>query len=99
VRVPGRPGTHGSRGKPAQKATIEDLSSHAETCRCGLHQQIEQRVVNLRRHASYRQLAFAILGPSAPREDAALANALADHARLLRVIPSNLADLTDLQAA
>jgi hypothetical protein len=75
------------------------MSSHAETCRCSLHQQLEQRVVNLRRHASYRQLAFAILGPSAPREDPALAHALADHARLLRAVPTNLTDLTDLQAA
>jgi len=69
------------------------MSSHTETCRCSLHQQIEQRALNLRRHSSYRQLAFAILGPSAPREDAALAHALADHARLLRVVPTNLADL------
>jgi hypothetical protein len=36
-----------------------------------------------RRHECYRQLAKAILGPEAPREDMALARALADHAALL----------------
>jgi hypothetical protein len=55
-------------------------STHRQTCRCSLHSQLEAR-----RHECYRQLAQAILGPAAPREDAALARALADHAALLGV--------------
>ena len=36
------------------------------------------------RHARYRELAQAILGPAAPQEDLALAHALAEHAALLQ---------------
>jgi len=36
------------------------------------------------RHARYRELAQAILGPTAPQEDLALAHALAEHAALLQ---------------
>jgi len=54
-------------------------SSHPTACRCSLHIQIEAR-----RHDCYRQLAHAILGPAAPREDSALARALAEHGRLLK---------------
>jgi hypothetical protein len=36
------------------------------------------------RHARYRELAQAILGPAAPQEDLALAHALAEHAALLK---------------
>jgi hypothetical protein len=54
-------------------------SSHPQPCRCSLHAQIEAR-----RHERYRQLAQTILGPAAPREDAALARALAEHAAVLR---------------
>ena len=54
-------------------------SSNAIPCRCSLHMQIAQQ-----RHECYRQLAQAILGPAAPREDMALIGALAEHARLLR---------------
>jgi hypothetical protein len=57
------------------------LSSHPQICRCSLHTQIAAR-----RHESYRQLAQAILGPTAPREDAALTRALAEHARLLQPV-------------
>ena len=56
--------------------------SHPNTCRCSLHAQLAAR-----RHECYRQLAKAILGPAAPREDLALAQALADHAALLGVVP------------
>jgi hypothetical protein len=52
--------------------------SHPQSCRCSLHARLEAR-----RHECYRQLAQAILGPAAPREDAALARALAEHAGLL----------------
>ena len=52
-------------------------NAHPETCRCALHKKIEAR-----RHDAYRQLAFAILGSGAPREDLALARALAEHAGL-----------------
>jgi hypothetical protein len=55
-------------------------SNHPQACRCSLHSQLEAR-----RHECYRQLARAILGPAAPREDIALARALADHAALLGV--------------
>jgi hypothetical protein len=54
-------------------------STHPQTCHCSLHVQIEAR-----RHECYRQLAQAILGPAAPKEDLALARALADHAALLK---------------
>jgi hypothetical protein len=54
-------------------------SIHPQTCRCSLHSQIEAR-----RHECYRQLAQAILGPAAPTEDFALAQALAEHAALLQ---------------
>ena len=74
------------------------MSSHSEPCTCNLHLQLEQSELATRRHASYRQLAQAILGPSAPREDFSLARALADHARLLR--PASIVTrLNDLQAA
>jgi hypothetical protein len=36
------------------------------------------------RHERYRELAQAILGPAAPREDLALAKALAEHAAQLK---------------
>jgi hypothetical protein len=36
------------------------------------------------RHARYRELAQAILGPAAPQEDLALVKALAEHAALLK---------------
>jgi len=52
--------------------------SHPQTCRCSLHAELAAR-----RHECYRQLAQAILGQDAPREDLALALALADHAALL----------------
>ncbi|HEX8966400.1 MAG TPA: hypothetical protein VF937_00875 [Chloroflexota bacterium] len=53
-------------------------TTHPLACRCSLHAQIEAR-----RHECYRQLALSILGPAAPREDVALARALAEHAALL----------------
>ncbi len=57
-------------------------SSHPHSCRCSLHIEIEAR-----RHDCYRQLANAILGPAAPRDDDnALAYALAEHAQLLQPI-------------
>ena len=52
----------------------------------------------MRTHTSYRTLALTILGPSAPREDAALAAALAEHARLPRPA-SNITKLSDYRAA
>jgi hypothetical protein len=54
------------------------LTSHPQTCRCGLHAQISTS-----RQECYRQLAHAILGPVAPQEDLALARALAVHAQQL----------------
>jgi hypothetical protein len=54
--------------------------SHSQTCRCSLHADLAAR-----RHECYRQLARAILGPGAPREDLELARALAEHAGLLGV--------------
>jgi hypothetical protein len=45
-----------------------------------------------RRHACYRQLAQAILGPDAPQEDADLARALAEHAGLL-LAPHNVTSI------
>jgi hypothetical protein len=54
-------------------------SSHPYSCRCSLHIQIDAR-----RHDCYRQLAHAILGPAAPRNDSDLAHALAEHAQLLK---------------
>ena len=56
-------------------------SSHPTSCRCSLHLQIEAA-----RHNCYRQLAQAILGPAAPMDDRALANALAEHALLSRPV-------------
>jgi len=53
-------------------------ASHPQSCRCTVHTNLEAR-----RHECYRQLAQAILGPTAPREDAALARALAEHAGLV----------------
>jgi hypothetical protein len=53
------------------------MNDHPNACRCSLHRQLESR-----RQNAYRQLALAILGPDAPREDLALARALADHAGL-----------------
>jgi hypothetical protein len=74
------------------------MSSHSSPCTCKLHLQLEQSQLAARRHASYRQLAHAILGPSAPLEDSNLVRALAEHARLLR--PASLATrLHDLRAA
>jgi hypothetical protein len=55
-------------------------STHSQACRCSLHTQLEAR-----RHECYKQLARMILGPAAPKEDLALARALADHAALLGV--------------
>jgi hypothetical protein len=54
------------------------LNDHPETCRCALH----KKKLEARRQDAYRQLAFAILGSGAPREDLALARALAEHAGL-----------------
>jgi hypothetical protein len=56
-------------------------STDQQACRCSLHAQLAAR-----RHECYRQLARAILGPAAPREDLALARALADHAALLGAV-------------
>jgi hypothetical protein len=56
-------------------------STDQQACRCSLHAQLEAR-----RHECYRQLARTILGPAAPREDLALARALADHAALLGAV-------------
>ncbi len=69
-----------------------------DSCRCSLHQQVEELRLATRRHASYRNLALTILGPSAPREDTALAAALAEHAKLLR-LPGNVTRLSDYRAA
>jgi hypothetical protein len=55
--------------------------NHQESCRCSLHSQLAAR-----RHECYRQLARAILGAEAPREDAELVRALADHAVQLGVV-------------
>jgi hypothetical protein len=57
-------------------------STQQQACRCSLHAQLAAR-----RHECYRQLAKAILGPAAPEEDLALANALADHAAKLKITP------------
>ncbi|HEY0582542.1 MAG TPA: hypothetical protein VGE94_10180 [Chloroflexota bacterium] len=57
-------------------------TTHPQICRCSLHSQIAAH-----RHERYRQLAHAILGPGAPKEDLALAHALAEHAALLE--PAN----------
>jgi len=66
-------------------------NAHAETCRCALHQQ---QALARARHQAYRQLALAILGPDAPREDVALARALADHAGLNQQPPARLAPIS-----
>jgi hypothetical protein len=55
------------------------MSTHSHSCRCSLHMQLAAS-----RHARYRELAQAILGPAAPQEDLALAHALAEHAALLK---------------
>jgi hypothetical protein len=73
------------------------MSSQSTTCSCKLHQQLEVRMLEARRHACYRQLAHTILGPDAPRDDRALARALADHAKLLA--PIALTNLLDRRAA
>jgi hypothetical protein len=54
-------------------------SNNPQTCRCSLHAQIDAR-----RHDRYRELAQAILGPAAPKDDFALAQALAEHAGLVK---------------
>jgi hypothetical protein len=54
------------------------MSSHPETCRCSFDAQIATS-----RHACYRQLARAILGPLPPQDDLALAHALAEHVRFM----------------
>ena len=72
--------------------------THPQQCRCRLHSQIQQRQMDTRRHARYRELANAILGPAAPRNDLALARALAHHASLIRSA-SNIAFVRDLRAA
>ena len=72
--------------------------SSNDSCRCSLHQQVEERRLASRRHASYRNLAMAVLGPAAPREDRALAAALAEHAKLLRA-PANISNISDYRAA
>ena len=71
------------------------MSTHvdAATCQCRLHRAIEQRRLEARRHECYRQLARAILGPDAPREDAPLALALAEHARRVRATSSSSSSL------
>ena len=56
------------------------MNTHPETCHCPLHQALLQA----RRDARYRELARAILGPSAPTSPVALAQALAAHAEQLR---------------
>jgi hypothetical protein len=67
--------------------------SQSQTCRCSLHVQLEAR-----RHECYRQLAKAILGPSAPQEDLALARALAEHAALLKPL-GNISEFRPRRAA
>jgi hypothetical protein len=57
------------------------MSTDPLNCRCSLHTQLATH-----RHEGYRQLAQAILGPAAPRDDLALARALADHAALLGTV-------------
>ena len=68
-------------------------SSHPTSCRCRLHLQIEAA-----RHNCYRQLAQAILGPAAPMDDRALANALAEHALLIKPI-TNITPIRRCRAA
>jgi hypothetical protein len=68
-------------------------SSHPQGCRCSVHSTLEAR-----RHECYRQLALAILGPAAPREDLALARALAEHARRLSA-PENVTSIRAPRAA
>jgi hypothetical protein len=52
----------------------------------------------LSRQECYRQLAHAILGPVAPKEDLALAHALAAHALLLKPL-SNITPIRPIRAA
>ena len=73
------------------------MSSHTESCRCSLHQQIAQHQLAKIRHTSYRQLALTILGPAAPKDDAALAEAMAEQAQKLRA--GNIINLSDRRAA
>ncbi len=68
-------------------------SSDPHSCRCSLHVQIEAA-----RHDCYRQLAHAILGPAAPLGDSALANALAEHALLLKPV-TNITPIRRRRAA
>ena len=68
-------------------------SSHPSSCRCRLHLQIDAA-----RHNCYRQLAQAILGPAAPLDDRALANALAEHALLTKPV-SNITPIRSRRAA
>ena len=58
------------------------MTSHPPMCRCTLHWQLQAK-----RDECYRQLAQAILGPQAPEDDATLAQALAEHAKLFK--PAN----------
>ena len=58
------------------------MNSHPEMCRCTLHATLQAQ-----RDACYRQLAQTILGPNAPTSSAALAHALADHARSFAKLP------------
>jgi hypothetical protein len=76
---------------PDQRYISMSSNAHAETCRCALHQQ---QALARARHQAYRQLALAILGPDAPREDVALARALADHAGLSQQPPARLAPVS-----
>ena len=69
-------------------------SSHPQTCRCSLHAELAAR-----RHECYRQLALAILGPEAPREDVALARALAEHAAQLKPAGNNISPFRPRHAA
>lgn len=52
---------------------------HPTACRCRIHSELAAR-----RDDRYRQLAKAILGPTAPVEELALVRALAEHASPLR---------------
>jgi hypothetical protein len=72
--------------------------THPQPCRCLLHRRIDKRQMESRRHAGYRQLANAILGPTAPRNDIELARALAEHASLIQSV-STFRHLGDPRAA
>jgi hypothetical protein len=77
---------------------MDMFTSHPQTCRCRFHSQIQQFQVEARRHARYRELANAILGPDAPQDDRALVRAVAEHAKLMRSA-SNIAHIRDFRAA